>query len=56
MSFTSLVNLPSIAVMQRIGMTNARQDFEHPGVPQGSPLRPHCLYKISRSQWLDGEA
>jgi len=55
-SFTSLVNLPSIAVMQRIGMTNARQDFEHPGVPEGSPLRPHCLYRISRSQWLDGEA
>jgi RimJ/RimL family protein N-acetyltransferase len=51
-SFTALVNVPSIRVMQRIGMTDANADFEHPAVPQGSALRPHCLYKITRAQWL----
>ncbi len=51
-SFTARTNLPSIAVMQRIGLRNAHADFEHPAVPQGHVLRPHCLYKISRAQWL----
>ena len=55
-SFTTLTNLPSIAVMQRIGMTNTNQDFEHPGVPEGHPLRPHCLYKVTRAQWQEREA
>ena len=55
-SFTALVNTPSIAVMRRIGMENANADFEHPGVPEGSPLRPHCLYKATRSEWLRGDA
>ena len=50
-SFTTLANLPSIAVMQRIGMTNTNQDFEHPAVPEGNALRPHCLYKLTRAQW-----
>ena len=51
-SFTSLANLPSIAVMKRIGMRNANADFEHPATPAGHPLRPHCLYKISRAEWM----
>jgi RimJ/RimL family protein N-acetyltransferase len=50
-SFTTLSNLPSIAVMERIGMLNQHSKFEHPGVPEGSPLRPHCLYKMTRAQW-----
>lgn len=50
-SFTSIVNAPSRAVMSRIGMRNADQDFDHPALPQGHPLRPHCLYRITRAQW-----
>jgi len=50
-SFTALVNLPSRAVMERIGMRNAEQDFEHPALPAGHHLRPHCLYRITRGQW-----
>jgi RimJ/RimL family protein N-acetyltransferase len=50
-SFTALGNQRSRAVMERIGMTNAGQDFEHPAVPEGSPLRPHCLYRITHAQW-----
>lgn len=45
-SFTALDNLPSRAVMERIGMRNTGRDFEHPAVPDGSPLRRHCLYVI----------
>jgi hypothetical protein len=37
--------------MARIGMRDAEQDFEHPGVPESHPLRLHCLYRLSRSQW-----
>ena len=50
-SFTAVGNLRSRAVMERIGMRNAHQDFEHPGVPEGHALRLHCLYRISGSQW-----
>ncbi len=50
-SFTTLSNAPSIAVMKRIGMLNADADFEHPALPEGHTLRPHCLYKISRAAW-----
>ncbi|MEO8103183.1 MAG: GNAT family N-acetyltransferase [Betaproteobacteria bacterium] len=45
-AFTALGNYRSRAVMERIGMTNANQDFEHPGVPEGHSLRLHCLYRI----------
>lgn len=50
-SFTALVNLPSRAVMERIGMRNTGRDFEHPALPVGHGLRPHCLYRITRREW-----
>jgi len=50
-SFTSLINTPSRAVMERIGMTDAGEDFDHPAVPEGSALRRHCLYRIGRGAW-----
>ena len=50
-SFTSVVNRPSRAVMERIGMVNTLQDFDHPALPEGSELRRHCLYRITRAQW-----
>jgi RimJ/RimL family protein N-acetyltransferase len=55
-SFTALANARSVAVMRRIGMENANANFEHPAVPEGSPLRLHCLYRASRSDWLRGDA
>jgi RimJ/RimL family protein N-acetyltransferase len=51
-SFTAIVNLPSQAVMQRIGMINANEDFDHPALPEGSELRRHCLYRTSRERWM----
>lgn len=55
-SFTALANLPSRAVMERIGMRNTGQDFDHPAIPEGNPLRRHCLFVITRGQWSGGEA
>lgn len=46
-SFTSRLNVPSIRVMERIGMTrDPTDDFDHPRVPEGDPLRPHVLYRL----------
>ena len=50
-SFTTVTNRRSRAVMERIGLRDAHEDFEHPGLPEGHPLRPHCLYRLSRSAW-----
>lgn len=50
-SFTSIGNLRSRAVMERLGMHDAHADFEHPGVPEEHPLRLHCLYRMTRMQW-----
>ncbi|WP_374608646.1 GNAT family N-acetyltransferase [Diaphorobacter nitroreducens] len=50
-SFTAIGNARSRAVMERIGMRNAHQDFEHPGVPEGHALRLHCFYRIRRGEW-----
>jgi RimJ/RimL family protein N-acetyltransferase len=55
-SFTALANLRSRAVMKRIGMSNTGRDFDHPAVPEDSPLRRHCLYSITREQWSRGDA
>lgn len=44
-SFTARVNQPSIAVMQRLGMSRA-DDFDHPTLPAGHPLRRHVLYRL----------
>ena len=50
-SFTALVNLPSIAVMERIGMRNANEDFDHAAVPPEHAVRRHCLYRLRRELW-----
>ncbi|MEZ0070797.1 GNAT family N-acetyltransferase [Planotetraspora sp. GP83] len=51
-SFTATDNLRSQAVMRRIGMTrDAAGDFDHPVLPEGSPLRRHVLYRISAAGW-----
>jgi len=55
-SFTTLRNGRSRAVMERIGMRNANLDFDHPGVPEGHEQRRHCLYRITRRQWAEGTA
>ena len=51
-SFTSVVNHRSRAVMVKLGMRETDDTFEHPNVPVGSVLRQHCLYRLSHSQWV----
>ena len=46
-AFTALGNLPSIRVMQRLGMTRSIE-FDHPAVPEGHALRRHILYRLPR--------
>jgi RimJ/RimL family protein N-acetyltransferase len=45
-SITAVLNTPSQAVMRRIGMTEAAR-FEHPRVPDGSPVKPHVVYHLA---------
>lgn len=47
-SFTTVRNLRSRAVMERLGM-RASGTFEHPQVPESSGLRQHCLYRLEGS-------
>lgn len=47
-SLTVPTNLSSIAVMERLGMTrNPKDDFDHPFVEEGHPLRRHVLYRLA---------
>jgi RimJ/RimL family protein N-acetyltransferase len=53
-SFTSPLNEPSWRVMERLGMSHdPADDFEHPRVPAGHPLRLHVLYRLSRAAWQE---
>ena len=47
-AITAVINEPSRAVMERLGMT-ATAEFQHPKIPVGSPLRVHIRYSISRA-------
>ena len=48
-AFTVPENLPSRRVMERIGMhRDPAGDFDHPNLPEGSPLRRHVLYRAAR--------
>lgn len=52
-SFTVPANVPSIRVMERIGMKRViGGDFNHPNLPDGHPLRRHVLYCLTRTEWL----
>lgn len=49
-SFTVPHNQRSRRVMQKLGMRHdPRDDFDHPRLPEGDPLRRHVLYRQSRS-------
>lgn len=49
-SFTVPANEPSRRVMHRLGLTHdPADDFDHPLLAPGNPLRRHVLYRISRT-------
>jgi RimJ/RimL family protein N-acetyltransferase len=48
-SFTTIANDRSRRVMERLGMTHdPADDFDHPLLAPGDPLRPHVLYRLRR--------
>ncbi len=48
-SFTSVLNTRSQAVMQRLGLQLAGT-FQHPSIAPENPLAPHVWYRISKSE------
>ncbi|MCA8961680.1 MAG: GNAT family N-acetyltransferase [Planctomycetes bacterium] len=53
-SFTTVANRRSRAVMERLGMRDTLQDFDHPGLPDGHRWQRHCLYRLTKSRWEEG--
>jgi RimJ/RimL family protein N-acetyltransferase len=48
-SFTTSANVRSRRVMEKLGMTHsADDDFDHPLLPEGHPLRRHVRYRLRR--------
>jgi ribosomal-protein-alanine N-acetyltransferase len=50
-SFTTVANNRSQAVMQKIGMSNTGCNFMHPEVAASHPQCEHVLYKIQKQDW-----
>jgi RimJ/RimL family protein N-acetyltransferase len=47
-AFTVPHNQRSRRVMEKLGMRHdPREDFDHPRVPEGHPLRRHVLYRVT---------
>lgn len=53
-SFTAAGNARSRRTMERLGMRNRGEDFDHPTLPETHPLRRHVLYRLRRSAWERG--
>ena len=52
-SFTVPGNFRSRAVMERLGMRHhPEEDFDHPLLPEGHPMRRHVLYRLRREELL----
>ncbi len=56
-SFTSVAHHRSRRVMEKLGMhTDPADDFEHPALAPGHPLRRHVLYRRSAAEHLGDAA
>ena len=55
-AITTVRNERSQAVMKRISMHHdAKDDFNHPHVPEDHPLSRHVLYRIKFNEWQDAK-
>jgi ribosomal-protein-alanine N-acetyltransferase len=51
-SYTSVTNRRSRAVMERLGMRrDPAEDFDHPALPEGHPLQRHVLYRLDSDSY-----
>jgi RimJ/RimL family protein N-acetyltransferase len=56
-SFTVTENKKSRRVMEKIGLThNPDDNFDHPKVPDYSPLKRHVLYRLTKVEFIQGQA
>lgn len=53
-SFTTTKNDRSRSVMERLGMKHdPGHDFDHPRIPEGSPVRRHVVYRLTQAEYLN---
>lgn len=51
-SMTAVLNQRSMRVMERLHMKrNPADDFDHPMLDDGHPLKPHVLYRLTIEEW-----
>lgn len=51
-SFTVVANARSRRVMEKLSMRHDPvEDFDHPNVAEGSPMRRHVLYRLTADRW-----
>ncbi len=51
-AMTAVGNERSRRVMERLGMKrNPADDFDHPSIVAGHPLRGHVLYRLAATEW-----
>jgi len=56
-SFASVGNTRSIAVMERLGMSrDLSGGFKHPLIDPQHPLAPHVLYRLTAHEWSGRQA
>ena len=55
-AITVIGNRRSWGLMERLGMARAADDdFDHPNVPIGNPIRRHITYRITRPDMVNGD-
>lgn len=56
-AMTAVGNGRSRRVMERLGMKrNPADDFDHPNIVAGHPLRRHVLYRLTARDWAAGQS
>jgi len=50
-SFTTVKNKRSYVLMERLGMKNSNENFEHEALSKGYRLREHCLYRLNKNDF-----